>query len=359
MGIRSTVKTGPAIQTETCHWQAEKLGLIEKIHLSNPQPRMVHLESGRGNDVVVVDERDSLTGNHKMWLALETLRHKLRGNALKPGMRVVQRGRAAAAMAFACARLGLPFIAILQDHASPSTRRKVGALGGEVVTARNDADAHDIEAGYIIRPGYTVIDPFSAEVRALPTRHSPGDRMLKACGIALGRMPSLVVTAVGTGTTANSVRLAASDRQLGLDIVGVDVAGGVLTDYVGLNLHGRTDKRHVIAGASPGYVPPSFIRTSVDRFQEVRPEAAIATCHLFRDEFDVEMGPSSGMALFGALNELHGLRERRQGQLIATFCYDHGQHYADTIFNAAFLKEQGLEIAPWRETLERLIADLK
>lgn len=361
MAFRSTVKTGPAVQTETCHWQAEKLRLIEKIHLSNPQPKVVLLESGTGNDIVIIDERHNLAECHKLWLSLETVRHKLRGNALKPGMRVVQRagGSVAATMAYVCARLGIPFIAIVPKSLTLSAKERIEAQGGEIIVAESDADGHDLEASYIIRPGYTVIDPYSAEVRALPTRHSPGDRMLKASSIAIGRMPSLVVTTVGTGTTANTVRLAASDRQLGIDIVGVDVAGGVLTDYVGLNLHGRNDKPHWLEGASPGYVPSSFIRTSVDRFQEVHAEAAIAVCHLFRDEFKFEMGPTSGMALFGALTELQNMKDRRDSQLVATFCYDHGERYADTIFDPVFLRQQGLNIGPWREKLEILISDLK
>ena len=361
MSIRSTVKNGPAAHNDTCHWQAEKLRLIDQVHLANPQPKVVSLESGTGNDIALVDERQSLGEGHKLWLALEMLRHKLRGNALKPGMRVVQRscGSAATTMAYACARLELPFTAIVPKHLTTATLERIAAHGGELAVAENPADAHDLEASYAIRPGYTVVDQYSAEVRALPVRHSPGDRMLKSATVAVGRMPSVVVTAVGTGTTANTLRFAASDRQLTLDIVGVDIAGGILTDFVGLNLHGRSDAAHCLEGASPGYVPPSFIRTSVDRFLEVRQEAAIAVCHFFKDEFNYEMGPSSGMAMFGALTELHNMKGRREGQLVATFCYDHGERYAETVFNRSYLKEKGLEIDPWRETLEKLIADLK
>ena len=361
MVFRSTVRSGPAAHNDTCHWQAEKLRQVEQIHLSNPQPKVVSLESGTGNHIVLVDERGSLGECHKLWLALETLRHKLRGNALKPGMSVVQRAcpSATATMAYVCKRLGIPFIAVMRKDQAPLKQAEISAHGADLVMADNAAEAHDIEAGYAIRPGFTVIDQYSAEVRALSTRFSPGERMLKSTTVALGRAPNKVVTAVGTGTTANSVRLAASDRQLPLDIIGVDVSGGVLTDYVGLNLHGRNETTHCLEGASVGYVPPSFIRSSVDRFLEVRQEAAIATCHYFRDEFDYEMGPSSGMALFGALTELQNLKGRRKGQLVATFCYDHGSRYHDTIFNPDFLKQRGLDVAPWQNTVEALVADLK
>lgn len=361
MALRSTVRKGSATSSDTCQWQGEKLRLIERIHLSNPQPKVVLLESGTGNDIALIDERRSLGENHKLWLALEQIRHKLRGNALKPGMRVVQRScaGAAATMAFVCARLGLPFTAIVAHDITTRARDLIQSHGGELVVAERPADAHDAEAGFAIRPGYTVIDPYSAEVRALPTRHSPGERMLKAASVAVDRMPSAAVVAVGTGTTANSIRFAASDRQMALDIIGVDIAGGVLTDYVGLNLHGRNDKRHCIEGASPGYVPSSFIRTSVDRFLEVRPEAAIALCHLFRHEFGFSMGPSSGMALYGALNELQNMKGRRRDELVATFCYDDGARYEDTVYNPDFLKKKGLDIAAWREPVESLIAELK
>lgn len=360
MVFRSTVKNGPSSHMETHHWQAEKLRLIEQIHLSNPQPNVVSFESGKGNEIVVIDERQSLGECHKLWLALETLRHKLRGNALKPGMRVVHRatGSAATTMAYVCSRLGMPFVAIIPKDLSTYTKQNILSHGGELVMAENAADAQDIESGYAIRPGYTVIDQYSAEVRALPTQFSPGERMLKSTAVAIGRMPSMVVTAVGTGTTANSVRFAASDRQLPLDIVGVDVAGGILSDYLGLNLHGRSDSTHCLEGASPGYVPPSFIRTSVDRFQEVHQEAAIAVCHLFRQEFNIEMGPTSGMVMYGALAELQKMNGRRQGELVATFCYDHGSRYEESIFNPAFLKQKGLDIDPWRDRLEALISDL-
>lgn len=360
MVFRSTVKNGPSSHSEPHHWQAEKLRLIEQIHLANPQPNVVLFESGKGNEIVLIDERQSLAGCHKLWLALETLRYKLRGNALKPGMRVVHRatGSAATTMAYACNRLGIPFVAIIAGDMPTTAQEHIVSLGGELVIAQNPADAQDIESGYAIRPGYTVIDQYSAEVRALPTQFSPGERMLKSTAVAVGRMPSMVVTAVGTGTTANSVRFAASDRQLPLDIVGVDVAGGILTDYLGLNLHGRSDRAHWLEGASPGYVPPSFIRTSVDRFQEVHQEAAIAVCHLFRNEFNFEMGPSTGMAMYGALVELQNMNGRREGELVATFCYDHGSRHEETVFNPDFLKRKGLNIDPWRERLEALISDL-
>lgn len=360
MAIRSTVRNGPANHTETCYWQAEKLRLIEQIHLSNPQPNVVSFESGKGNEIVLIDERHSLGECHKLWLALETLRHKLRGNALKPGMRVVHRasGSAAATMAYACSRLNIPFVAVISKHLSNLAKERILAHGGELVMAENPADAQDIESSYAIRPGYTVIDQYSAEVRALPTQFSPGERMLKATATAIGRMPSMVVTAVGTGTTANTVRFAASDRQLPLDIVGVDIAGGILTDYLGLNLHGRSDSSHCLEGASPGYVPPSFIRTSIDRFQEVHQEAAIAVCHLFKQEFNFEMGPTSGMAMYGALAELQKMNGRREGDLVATFCYDHGNRHQETIYDPDFLKHKGLDIDPWRDKLSALISDL-
>jgi cysteine synthase len=183
--------------------------------------------------------------------------------------------------------------------------------------------------------------------------------MLKALSMAVGQMPSVVVTAVGTGTTANTVRFAASDRQLSLDIVGTDVAGGILTDFVGLNLHGRCDKPHCLDGASPGYVPPSFIRTSIDRFHEVHQEAAIAVCHLFREQFDFAMGPTSGMALYGALLELQNMKDRNEGKLVATFCYDHGGRYEDTIYNPEFLRTKNLDMDRWRAEVERLVSELQ
>jgi len=351
----AAVRVEPDFDT-TCVWRAAKISTIDQLLLSNPTPSVISLGTCSSNELLLIDERKGFGHSHKAWLVAELLRHHIRSDALKPGIRVILRssGSTAIMMAEMCARLDIPFAAIVTRTAPDTKKELIRSNGGELIEVEDVKSAYNVEEDHRFRPGDLVIDQFSAEARSFPIKHSPASRMLGALKATRGRMPSVIVAAVGTGTSANSIRLATSDEHVPVEIVGVDVVGGVFQDYRVLGLRAHTTAPHLVEGMSLGFVPPSLMRTSLDRFSSYPQEAAIATCHYLRAKLDLCVGPSSGMAIFGALSEMAAMRHLWDGKLVTSFCYDHGLRYADTIFDPAFLRDKGLDLGPWIDKVEQL-----
>jgi len=45
----------------------------------------------------------------------------------------------------------------------------------------------------------------------------------------------------------------------------------------------------------------------------------------------------------------------QRGSIVTLIC-DHGERYTDTYYDDAWIQAQGLELAPYAETLERFVA---
>ena len=100
---------------------------------------------------------------------------------------------------------------------------------------------------------------------------------------------------------------------------------------------------------------PSFLPTVVDRMIRVPDAASIATMRLVRELTGRSVGGSTGTNVWGALRLVAEMLSNAERGSIVTLICDGGERYASTYYNDAWVAEEGLQLAPYREALEMFL----
>ena len=100
---------------------------------------------------------------------------------------------------------------------------------------------------------------------------------------------------------------------------------------------------------------PSFLPTVVDRMMWVPDAASIATMRLVRELTGRSVGGSTGTNVWGALQLIAEMLSNAERGSIVTLICDGGDRYASTYYSDTWVDDQGLELAPYRETLETFL----
>jgi len=83
--------------------------------------------------------------------------------------------------------------------------------------------------------------------------------------------------------------------------------------------------------------------------------ASIAAAHVLSDRLFRRVGASTGTNFFGLLSIAEGMmKEGREGSLVTLIC-DSGDRYAGTYFNADWLAQNKIDIAPWCHAIETFL----
>ena len=110
-----------------------------------------------------------------------------------------------------------------------------------------------------------------------------------------------------------------------------------------------------IEGVGRPRVEPSFIPGAIDHMMRVPDAASIAAAHVLSERLFRRVGGSTGTNFYGLCQlAAEMMREGRKGSLVTLIC-DSGDRYASTYFNPDWLQASGLDIEPYRKTLERFL----
>jgi cysteine synthase A len=107
-----------------------------------------------------------------------------------------------------------------------------------------------------------------------------------------------------------------------------------------------------IEGIGRPRVEPSFLPDIVDRMIRVPDAASIATMRLVSERTGRSVGGSTGTNVWGAFLIVAEMLARGEHGSIVTLICDGGDRYAGTYYSDAWVREQGLELAPYTEALE-------
>ena len=98
---------------------------------------------------------------------------------------------------------------------------------------------------------------------------------------------------------------------------------------------------------------PSFLPDLVDRMVQVPDAASVAAAHFLRARTGQLAGPSTGTALYAATKLACDMAAAGESGSIVTLLCDDGVRYLDTYFSAAWVAEQGWDLAPYLDVLAR------
>ncbi len=100
----------------------------------------------------------------------------------------------------------------------------------------------------------------------------------------------------------------------------------------------------------------SLIPSLIDRMIQIPDAASIATIHWLEGKMRRKCGASTGTNLFGALVlAKEKMSNNERGSIVTMIC-DSGERYLDSYFDQKWIEDQGLDLSPYLNALERLAA---
>jgi cysteine synthase A len=170
-------------------------------------------------------------------------------------------------------------------------------------------------------------------------------------------VPAWVVVGAGTGGTSATLGRYVRYRRHRTKVCVVDPEHSAFYpawesgDWTARTPHGSR-----IEGIGRPSVEPSFLPSVVDRMVRVPDGASLAAMRVGSAVLGRRVGGSTGTNLWGAFGLIAGMRSRGETGSVVTLLCDAGERYAHTYFADDWVRGQGLDLAPYRATIDRFLA---
>ncbi len=312
-----------------------------------------------GIDFYFKDESTHPSGSLKHRLARSLFLYALCNGRLHPGQRVVDAssGSTAISEAWFARLLGLPFTAVMPAATAPQKIRDVQALGGQCDLVDDAAGAH-ARALEHARQGACHLDQFGVAERATDWRgnNNIAESILAQLAQEPDPEPTWIVCGAGTGGTSATIGRYLRYRGVSTRLCVAEPRGGAFA-------HGWAARDHAARASAPTLIEgigrpcaePGFVYEVVDNVIEVDDAASIAATWLLEQLFDVRYGGSSGCNLVACLQLAARMRRDGQRGSIITLLCDRGERYRETLFDPAWVKQRGIDPAPWLQALRSTV----
>ncbi|HJV68536.1 PLP-dependent cysteine synthase family protein [Ideonella sp.] len=342
-------------------WVATALQRIEADARRSADTHLIPLPLPEypGVDVYLKDESTHPSGSLKHRLARSLFLYGLCNGHIGPGTTIVESssGSTAISEAYFARLLGLPFVAVVPRGTAAAKLAEIAFFGGRCV----EVEPGEVyaEAERIARDcGGHYMDQFTYAERATDWRgnNNIAESIFSQLRHEPHLLPRWIVVGAGTGGTSATIGRYIRYRRDALattQLVVVDPEHSVFFDAFA---QGRGDLRSTQRGRIEGIgrprVEPSFVPTVIDRMLRVPDARSFAAALALSARLGRRVGPSSGTNLAGVLQLAREMAERgERGSIVSLIC-DAGERYADTLFDPAWQRAQGLDAeaidATWR-----------
>jgi len=307
------------------------------------------------------DESSHPTGSLKHRLARSLFLYALCNGWIGEGMTIVEAssGSTAVSEAYFARMLKLPFIAVVPRSTAPEKVAAIEFYGGRRHFVDRPGDAYAESRRLADELGGHYIDQFTYAERATDWRGN--NNIAESIFAQMQREPCPVprcfVCGAGTsGTSATIGRFARYNRHE-TRICVADPEASVFhrhwADRSVQTVDGPTSK---VEGIGRARVEPSFIPGVVDRMIAVPDVASIAAARVLSRRLGRRCGGSSGTNLWACAQLATEMAEAgERGSIVSILC-DHGDRYASTYFNDAWLAETGFDVEPWEAHIDAFFA---
>lgn len=165
--------------------------------------------------------------------------------------------------------------------------------------------------------------------------------LIEAVCVHTGARPTVVVTGLGSGSTAAGLHTYRRVPDLEYRIVGVDSENSAyLPGWIYNVADYGTGMPTRIEGLGRPVLPESFDPDSIDLIVQAPDAGSVAGARHLRALISKPVGASSGANLWAAIREA---RRASQPEMIATFVADAHDHYLDTCYSGAWCAEKSLD----------------
>jgi len=342
-------------------WVDEAVRLVEADANRSADTHLVRfpLPNRPSVDLYLKDESTHPTGSLKHRLARSLFLYALCNGQIAEGTTVIEAssGSTAVSEAYFARMLGLPFIAVMPASTSAEKIALIEREGGRCHLVRDATTVYAEAARLAAESKGHYLDQFTYAERATDWRgnNNIAESIFEQMSLERFPVPTWIVVGAGTGGTSATIGRYLRYRRHATRLAVVDPEhsaffSGWRDDDA--DAQGRPSR---IEGIGRPRVEPSFVPGVVDRMIAVPDAASIATARAAETILGRRVGPSTGTNLWGALRLARELEVAGESGSIVTLLCDSGDRYAHTCYDDAWLAAQGIDIAPYRGVLARLL----
>ncbi|MEO5834430.1 MAG: PLP-dependent cysteine synthase family protein [Nakamurella sp.] len=311
-----------------------------------------------GIELYLKDESVHPTGSLKHRLARSLFLYALVNGWITEGTTVVEAssGSTAVSEAYFAELLGLPFVAVMPRRTSVAKIALIEAAGGRCHFV-DDPGAIYAEARRVAdAAGGHYMDQFTYSERATDWRgnNNIAESIFGQLALEPHPIPSWIVVGAGTGGTSATIGRFLRYRRHPTQLVVVDPENSSF--YHGWKTGDATYSTGTgsrIEGIGRPRVEPSFLPSVIDLMEQVPDAASIAAMRFLLEKTGRRAGGSTGTNLWAALGLAARMRTAGHRGSIVTLICDGGDRYAGTYYDDAWVAANGLDLAPYQETLRR------
>jgi cysteine synthase len=306
------------------------------------------------------DESTHPTGSLKHRLARSLFLYALCNGWIRPGRPVVEAssGSTAISEAYFAALIGVPFIAVMPRTTSAEKQRLIEFQGGRCHLVDDPGSVYQVSARLARESGGHYMDQFTYAERATDWRgnNNIAESIYQQLRLETHPCPEWIVATAGTGGTSATIGRYVHYMQYDTRVCVADPENSCFFDgWVNENPAATCEQGSRIEGIGRPRMEPSFVPTAIDRMMKVPDAASMAAVRVLERATGRRAGGSTGTGLWAALTIVGEMvAAGRAGSVVALIC-DPGDRYLDKYYSDAWLADQGLDIEPYVQALERLL----
>jgi cysteine synthase A len=313
-----------------------------------------------GVDLYLKDESTHPTGSLKHRLARSLFLYGLCNGWIRPGRPVVEAssGSTAISEAYFAALIGVPFIAVMPRTTSAEKQRLIEVQGGRCHLVDDPGAVYEVSARLARESGGHYMDQFTYAERATDWRgnNNIAESIYQQLRLEPHPCPEWIVVTAGTGGTSATIARYVHYMQYDTRVCVADPENSCFFQgWVEEDAAVTCRQGSRIEGIGRPRMEPSFLPTAIDRMMKIPDAASMAAIRVLERAAGRKAGGSTGTGLWAALTIVAEMvAEGRAGSVVAMIC-DPGDRYLDKYYSDSWLSEQGLDVLPYVDALERLL----
>ncbi|WP_312791603.1 PLP-dependent cysteine synthase family protein [Diaphorobacter nitroreducens] len=345
-------------------WLHEAIARIEADYQRSADTHLIPLPlpafAGAGIDLYLKDESTHPTGSLKHRLARSLFLYALCNGWVREGSTIVEAssGSTAVSEAYFARLLGLPFVAVMPRSTSAEKIALIEFYGGRCHFVERAGDVYDAARAIAADTGGHYMDQFTYAERATDWRgnNNIAESMFTQMQRERHPVPRWIVVGAGTGGTSATIGRYVRYQRHATQVCVADPAGSVFSAYHRTGDATLTAPGSRIEGIGRPRVEPSFIRTLVDRMEEVADDDSVAAMRVLSTLLGRRVGPSTGTNFVAMLRLAQEMRTQgQQGSILSLLC-DAGERYLPTYHDDAWVQRCLGDCAAAHARLQALLA---
>lgn len=322
----------------TDSWLHGAIARIEADYQRSADTHLIPLPlpafAAAGIDLYLKDESTHPTGSLKHRLARSLFLYALCNGWVRSGSTIVEAssGSTAVSEAYFARLLGLPFVAVMPRSTSAEKIALIEFHGGRCHFVESAGAVYDAARAVAAETGGHYMDQFTYAERATDWRgnNNIAESMFTQMRRERHPVPRWIVVGAGTGGTSATIGRYVRYQRHATQLCVADPAGSVFAAYHRTGDAALTAPGSRIEGIGRPRVEPSFIRTLVDRMEEVADTDSVAAMRALSALLGRRVGPSTGTNFVAMLRLAQEMRARGEsGSLLSLLC-DAGERYLPT-----------------------------